>query len=170
MGEIKSTLDLVMERTRHLSLSAEERARQKQEEFRGRLQGLLQQYDDGALTADTLRTRIAGLEKELQSTDPQIVRHAVITRIDPDQDNTRWLDLLPHDRQAALRSILAAHQEARTALDQTSRERLLPLLARKHAIAGTAVVPNPLQDPQYNQALQQLRQLTQSRLAEAASR
>jgi len=169
MGEIKSTLDLVMERTRHLSLSAEERAQQKQEEFGGRLQGLLQQYDDGALAADTLHARIAALQNALQLTVPQAVRDAVIQRIDPDRDNARWLDLLPAQLQTALQPILANHAETLRALVQASRERQLTELARAHAVAGSAVVPNPQKDPRYRQAQEHLRRKTQSELAARAA-
>ena len=42
MAEIKSTLDLVMERTRHLSQSTAEKEAQRRGDFEKRLQGLLQ--------------------------------------------------------------------------------------------------------------------------------
>ena len=42
MGEIKSTLDLVMEKTKNLSLSDEERLGQKNKEIASRIRGLLQ--------------------------------------------------------------------------------------------------------------------------------
>ena len=39
MTEIKSTLDLVMEKTRHLILSDEEKQEQKENEFKKKLKG-----------------------------------------------------------------------------------------------------------------------------------
>ena len=45
MSEIKSTLDLVMERTRQMTLSAEEKAHQKKADCEKRLQSLLLQAD-----------------------------------------------------------------------------------------------------------------------------
>jgi hypothetical protein len=94
MGEIKSTLELVMERTRHLSLSDEDRARQQKADFDNRLRGLLQQYADGVLTIDALKDRIACLRTELDVIDRRALVAGVVSRIDPDQDNRRWLDLL----------------------------------------------------------------------------
>jgi len=58
MGEIKSTLDLVMEKTRHLTLSPEEKDAQTKVEVHKRLKGLVQKYQDNLLRKD-------GLEKEL---------------------------------------------------------------------------------------------------------
>ena len=58
MGEIKSTLDLVMEKTRHLTLSQEEKEEQKHIEVDKRLKGLLQKYQDNLLKKEQL-------EKEL---------------------------------------------------------------------------------------------------------
>ena len=44
MGEIKSTLDLVMEKTRNLTLSSEEKAEQKYDEIYKQVKGFLLKY------------------------------------------------------------------------------------------------------------------------------
>jgi hypothetical protein len=56
MGEIKSTLDLVMEKTKDLTLSSEEKKAQKQKEIENRIKGLLQKYQDGFLSKSELKT------------------------------------------------------------------------------------------------------------------
>ena len=94
MGEIKSTLDLVMERTRHLSMSTQEKLQQRQANFAKRLQGLLQQYADGAMAVNRLRDRINALQAEFSMTDREPVLTAIIERIDPEKDNQSWLALL----------------------------------------------------------------------------
>lgn len=91
MGEIKSTLDLVMERTRHLSLSSEEKKRQQKEAFKKRLNGLLANFADGSLTVDALQNRISQLQKKLKVDDRKIVLSAIGERIDPGGDNRHWL-------------------------------------------------------------------------------
>lgn len=55
MTEIKSTLDLVMEKTRHLSFSEQEKKDQHSEEFAKRIKGLIQQYQDQKLKAENLQ-------------------------------------------------------------------------------------------------------------------
>jgi len=49
MAEIKSTLDLVMEKTRHLTLSDEEKQEQKEKEFNKKLKGPAQKIQDQAI-------------------------------------------------------------------------------------------------------------------------
>ena len=56
MAEIKSTLDLVMEKTKNLSLSSEERQAQKSKEIESRIRGLLQKFKDQALSADKFKS------------------------------------------------------------------------------------------------------------------
>jgi hypothetical protein len=46
MAEIKSTLDLVMEKTKNLNLSNAEKQDQKNKEMESRLRGLVQKYQD----------------------------------------------------------------------------------------------------------------------------
>ena len=165
MGEIKSTLDLVMERTRHLSLSDEEKQRQQTETFEKRLQGLLQQYADGALSIEQLRERITTLETQLKTPDRQIVMAAVVKRVDPDRENVRWLDLLAQvapDMCAPLHDALMAYRPKRDNLLAAGAQGQLEGLARHHGIKGTAVVPNPRQDPVCQEQLAELRNKTQA--------
>ena len=70
MAEIKSTLDLVMERTKHLTMSSEERVGQQQKDFEKKLQGVLQQYADKVLAIDELMERVTGLQADFKIDDP----------------------------------------------------------------------------------------------------
>jgi len=167
MGEIKSTLDLVMERTRHLSLSAEEKEEQRREEFEKRLQGVLQQYADDAVSMDEFRNRLADLQKETGITHQKMAVDAVLRRIDPDQQNDRWLALLDDlapDIGRPLEDILAAHQKDRVALMQAGQEQVWDRLARDHGITGSAVVPNPGQDPAVQGDLATLKDATAAKI------
>ena len=168
MGEIKSTLDLVMERTRHLSLSDEEKVRQHKEDFRKRLQGLLQRYADGALSVEDLREKIKALQAELKVDDPMVALTAMVGRMDPDRDNRTWLDLLAEFAPAVCGSLDAALQVYRRQRDDSlleGAERLRSRLAQDHGISGTAVAPNPYKDPDCQAHLARLRQQAKSRLA-----
>jgi len=55
MGEIKSTLDLVLEKTKHLSLTSEERQLQQQNEIKKRIGGLLQKYQNKLVSGEQLQ-------------------------------------------------------------------------------------------------------------------
>ncbi len=167
MGEIKSTLDLVMERTRHLSLTDEEKKCQRTANYAKRLQGLLQQYEDGALCLEDLHNRAAVLQAELQIEARPMVVDGVMRRIDPDGDNTLWLALLDEvapDIGKPLLSILEGHRLKQAEILAAGKLDQFDRLASRHGISGSAVLPNPQQDPTCRQHLSDLKQATQTRI------
>ena len=168
MGDIKSTLDLVMERTRHLSLSAEEKEAQRRADVEKRLQGLLQQFADESRPAEDVMDRIAALQEEMQVTDPALPAEAVLRRVDPDGENGPLLDLLERlapERCAALKTLLAEHRKHQTERLQAAGTTLQAMLARDHGITGSAVVPNPLKTAAVRHDLEALREETRSAVA-----
>lgn len=163
MGEIKSTLDLVMERTRHLSLSAEEKDKQQREDYEKRLQGLLQQYADGASTVDGLLDSTRTLQTEMKIEGHHLLTQAVIRRFDPDQDNEPWVALLENLAPEAcdpLKDILENHRRQQADLLQKAQEAFAQELSERDGIEGSAMVPNPLKNSTYRQDLATLRQAT----------
>lgn len=116
-------------------------------DFEKKLQGLLQQYADKALSDDELLERITALQKELQVDDEKRVVSAVVQRIQPGLDNAHWLPLVGRLAPAAitpLKEALADYRDKVAVLSQKSEQRLLENLAREHEIQGSAVVPNIL--------------------------
>ncbi|MCG6895421.1 MAG: hypothetical protein LJE65_17600 [Desulfobacteraceae bacterium] len=167
MGEIKSTMDLVMERTRHLSMSEEERAQHKKEDFRKRLQGLLQRYEDGSLSVDAVQQRFASLQGELGQSDRRPLIEAVLRRMEPDRDNRHWLELLKTMEPSVcgpLEETLTEHRRRRAERLKAGRQRMRERLARDFGIEGSAVVPNPRRDPECRESLSALGRDTQSRI------
>ncbi len=167
MAEIKSTLDLVMERTRHLSQSTAEKEAQRRGDFEKRLQGLLQQYADGALTAKGFSERASALQSEAGIESQHLVTQVVIRRIDPNQDSGPWLTLLEPLSPgicASLKEILAGYERRQTDLLKAGKETLRQELDRRHGIAGSAVVPNPLSSPAYQEDIAALKQETLSQI------
>ena len=167
MGEIKSTLDLVMERTRHLSLSDEEKKQQKRTDLKKRLQGLLQQYADSALDIESLQQRISKLQEEFETDDPQIIKEAILGRIAPGEENQLWLDLVPFyapEAQKPVEELIAAYQDKQLTLLQTGTDRQHQTLLQTHNIYGSAVIPNPQKEPNYRQELSNLKSETQAKM------
>ena len=94
MGEIKSTLDIVLEKTKHLSLSNEERDNQKTAEIEKKIKGLLQKFQDQTLPEKRLSSEYEKLKKEYHLSDDSIFMSEVFLRLDPDKDNQQLLALL----------------------------------------------------------------------------
>ena len=171
MGEIKSTLDLVMERTRHLTLSDEEKQQQRREEGGKRLQGLLQQYADGALNIAQLDAGMRRLQDEFDVDAPRQMVADALGRIDPDQENRQWLALLrdagPAETLAGTEAALADYRTERRRMDADQAEAARERLAAA-GIAGTAVVPNPDAEPVWQQAMADLRRRFDAKIAALA--
>ena len=145
MAEIKSTLDIVMEKTKHLSLSGEERQKQKKAEVEKRINGLLQKYQDQTLSGDDLTAEIEKLKKEFSLSDDAPVVDRILDRLDLDKDNHLLLELLNiycSEESGTIESVL---NEIQDEINTTASYRMVQLredLAQKHSIAGSAVVPN----------------------------
>lgn len=168
MGEIKSTMDLVMERTRHMVLTDEEKKAQRRSEFLRKLRGVLQKYQDQALsmeeTVDAIRGAMQGHEGDLIGP----VADEIIARIDPEGDNDALLDLLLNvdpDRGRAAESLLKDHAETMARLAETRTREMRNRLKDAHAIAGAAVVPNLSADPAWRAAVEQRRASLRETLA-----
>jgi hypothetical protein len=167
MGEIKSTLELVMERTSHLSLSKEEKVQQQRADFEKRLEGLLNKYAEAALSTDDFFDRIAKLQVEMKISDRQFILGAIFTRIIPENDNERWLKILENlvpDLIDSIRDILVDYHKQQVDLIQSSKKQLLNQLAQRHGIGGSAVIPNPEKDIGYLENLATIRRETQTRI------
>lgn len=168
MGEIKSTLDLVMERTRHLTLSDAERREQEARERRGRMRGLVQKYEDFAVTAEQFVREWAAVEGRDRAGGDRLLAREVAVRCDPEGENRRWLELLAFfggsgvDR---LEALCRAYREELDAL-RLERARAMRLRLSERGVGGSAVVPNLARDDAWATGSRAIR----SRFADAFAR
>jgi hypothetical protein len=145
MGEIKSTLDLVMKKTEHLSLSAEERQEQNNIEIKKRIKGLLQKYQDQTLSKDELDTEFAKLKKEFSFSDDTPVVNSILKELDLNKENFKLLALLKKycgKDAAAIESVLNEYQDEINSAASYRMVQLREDLAKRNSISGSAVVPN----------------------------
>lgn len=159
MGEIKSTLDLVMEKTKNLNLSDAEKQDQKNKEIGSRLGGLLQKFEDQIITREQFKSKYQVMREEYNLTGNQhehLIK-AVCARINLGSKNQALMDLLSQFADSNIEGIASVLQEFDTALQsaaaeqtQIARERL----AGKHFITGSAVVPNLQTDPAWRKKVQ----------------
>jgi hypothetical protein len=160
MGEIKSTLDLVMEKTRNLTLSSAEKQEQKQKEMQSRLKGLLQKYLDGLLTRNQLKKDYLNLKKDFGPADDTSLVQEILNRLDPDQDNQLLLETLADCCKVDTASIKGTIDEYRNIHRQAALKRTAQLkadLARNFDVSGSAVVPNLEADAQWRGDVQGMR-------------
>jgi hypothetical protein len=152
MGEIKSTFDLVMEKTRNLNLSEEEKQEQKNKEIESRLNGLLQKFQDQIVTLQQFKAEYQTLRKTYALTrgQHQHLLKAICARIELGEDNEALLEVISEFADSDIDGITSVLQDFDTAIrtaaaaqSQIAKDRL----AGEHFISGSAVVPNLESDP-----------------------
>jgi hypothetical protein len=152
MAEIKSTIDLIMERTKSLSASPQERESWQRQEREKRLRGLVQRLLDDNITLDGVKDELAKEKKNGSAAEvTELLKNALAGHVDPEADNERLFrhvnELVgtPEDR---LRETLSACREEATSRKAVLAERQKKDLESK-GITGPAVLPNAEADPQW---------------------
>jgi len=160
MGEIKSTLDLVLEKTKHLSQSSEERQAQAQKDIEKRIKGILQKYQDGLYSLEQLQREYDALKAEFSLSDDISLAGEVVNRLDPGLDNHALFDVLEnccHLDSGGLADVVTEYQAGWQTAAQHRMEALKKSLAQQHSISGSAVVPNLETDEKWHREAQKLR-------------
>ena len=145
MGEIKSTLDLVMAKTRHLTLSREEKDAQKKVEIHKRLKGLVQKYQDNLLKKDQLEKELDSLKKTYDLNVDEILLNLILGSLEPGRHYQMYLELLNEICGLNVSGLEKIFQDFKGAVKSATEERVHEIkadLAKQRFISGAAVVPN----------------------------
>ena len=160
MAEIKSTLDLVLEKTMHLSLNSDEKQELAAQGLEKRIKGILQKYQDGVLTPEELKNEYGAIAKDDKRTASRILIKEIIGRLDLLKVNGPLLEALGRlggFDTTGLRSVI---DESRETYHNAASNRLAEIkimLADDYAISGSAVVPNLAVDQQWRQEEREIR-------------
>jgi len=147
MAEIKSTLDLVMEKTKNLSLSDKEKLEQKNKEIGSHIRGLLNKFQDEAISFDRFNSEYQVLKKEysLMGTGNEHLIKEICGQIELGKDNQKLFELLAQFKVSDFEGIASVLQDFHEVIDTAAQKRSKTLkdkLAKTHFISGSAVVPN----------------------------
>ncbi len=160
MGEIKSTLELVMEKTKHLTLTEKEKTDQKYNEFNKNLKGLVQKFQDRLLNNERLNRELSILQKNYNVSEKNSLSDEIFGRLDLDQDNKRLFDLLNEIcglNVMKLESVFDEYQDTIRSKSQKKRDEIKENLAKKYFISGNAAVPNVEADSAWLAEIQDVR-------------
>ncbi len=163
MGEIRSTLDIIMEKTKGLTLSEEERLKVREKELQGKVKGILQKLLDGLMQPGQAQEELAGLgEKAARA---MLISEA-LAQLDPVQDPTAVLEILEQVAGVDPKPVGAAVAAAQQGLaeERVQREDELLVSLRRQGISGSAVLPNPEADPGWKERLGELKERLQQDL------
>ena len=143
MAKIKSTLDLVMERTKNISITEEEKEELRRKEWTDKTRAWVRKIMDRKMTMTELRSSFTSSMASYPGVE-SIMRKDLVSHIDPDENNTAVFralqEVLGIDVEPFKEAVRAYH--GRINLDCSEfLERSKSELIHK-GISGTAVVPN----------------------------
>jgi hypothetical protein len=158
MAEIKSTMDLVMEKTRNLTLSSEDKQKLAREELERKVQGLVNRYLDQLIPLSRLTEEIEQMRGPEKGLAHRLLKADLLARLDLDRDNSSILSAL---KQAAgvdiaiLTHLQDEYQSEKEHAKGSFMEKALARL-RERGISGPSVVPNLGKDHNWMQFLDTL--------------
>lgn len=166
MGEIRSTLDIIMEKTKGLSMSEEEKKAFKEQETAGKIRGLIQKYLDGTVAMDKLKVEIAALAEKNQDMVKRLIREESVSRIELQGNNEPLLRVLEEVTGSDAKSLREALKDFEGGVEREKglREKGLITTLEKMGISGSAVIPNIEADPEWGQRVSEMRNEFQKKL------
>ena len=147
MGEIKSTLELAMERTKKFAISEKEKEEMKQKEVLQKATGLFHRYREGHLSLNEILKQIGKMEKKTAITLRESLLSQWIDALSLDDDDERILkgieslkgrnlDELKHK----FHYLLSQYQVVKGTIKEEVRVQFTKDL-RRDGIYGSAVEP-----------------------------
>ncbi len=154
MSEIKSTLELALERTRNMTLSDEEKREAALNQFRQELNGLLHKFLEGHMDFDQFRRKMREMERPAGAITEKILAGEVLHRITPRGENDKHLQILSEIcgiEAGKIEKLLQDHLSQVRAMELERIAELKKELRDSRQIYGRAVRPNLAADSTWNE-------------------
>jgi len=144
MAEIKSTLEIIMEKTKGLTMTDEEKREFKRKEMAGKVKGLFQKFLDNNIDLDRFKIEAAAVGEGHEDMFRRVSMQETIERLEPEGDNKPILEILEITTgidTGPIRKILTDF-ECKLEKERAAHERGLRKRLKKKGISGSAVIPN----------------------------
>ncbi len=166
MAEIRSTLDIIMEKAKNLKVTEEDKKEFAEKEVQGRTQGLFQKYLDGILLTEQLKREMASFDKDLKPVAERELLGACLSTLTVEGDNQSLFEMLDQLLGCDIKPILDLIDEFQDQQDaersKKSASRIQAL--RKWGVSGSAVIPNLTADTAWRDFLLEMQERFQERL------
>jgi len=166
MAEIKSTLDIIMEKTKGLTMTEEEKETFRKKETEGKVRGLLQRFLDGFIDAERLKDEIGSLGEKRYAVAREALFRECKDRMEPGADNTILLDALENAAGLDIAPIQKIMLDYNQDLEQQKMDRKQVLRENLEGlgISGTAVMPNIHADQEWIRYLFEMKKGLQEKI------
>jgi len=166
VAEIKSTLDLVLEKTRDLTLTEEEKRNLEREELDNKVQGIVNRYSDNFLPVSRLREEVEGIHSKETDLPYKLLTKHLVAHFNLDSDNSAivsaFSEVVGLDT-SPLTTLQREYQAEKEKAEQSFTEEAF-LALKKRGVSGSAVKPNMNRIPEWDQFLKSLSQRYQEQL------
>ncbi len=169
MTEIKSTLDIIMEKAKKFSVTEEEKQGFKRQELEGKIKGLVQKTLDGILHSERLQAEVAALQAKERDLVDKILKEEVVARMEPGPNSEALLKILETivgPSSAAAKRVLAEFENKAEKQKESHRKALLDSCKQK-GISGSAVQPNLDADPGWARVRMEMKTRLQEEIKKA---
>jgi len=148
MGEIKSTLDLAMEKTKKFTISEKEKEEMRQKEISQKATSLFHRHRGRHLSSNDLVKEIGQMEEGMRTAVKELLLSQWIDALSLDDEDARILKGVESlkereiaETRQAFHHLLSRYQTEKEKLKEEVRVQLIETL-RKEGIYGSAVEPN----------------------------
>jgi hypothetical protein len=168
MAEIKSTMDLVLEKTRNLTLSSEDKEKLAREELERKVQGLVNRYLDQLIPLSRITEEIEHMRGTEQGLAHRLLKADLLAHLDLDRDNSSILSALKQAAGVDIAFLTHLQDEYQLEKGRARGSFIEKGLARlrKRGISGSSVVPNLGKDSNWTQFLDALREKYEEKLTQ----
>jgi hypothetical protein len=147
MGEIKSTLELAMERTEKVTISEKEKGEIKQREVLQKATSLFHRYREGRLSLNEILKQIERMKKKTATTVKELLLSQWIDALSLDDDDERILKGIETLKQRSIdevkqkfHSLLSQYLSEKEKVKEKVKVQFTEAL-RKDSIYGSSVEP-----------------------------
>ena len=158
MGEIRSTMDIIMEKAKGLTMTDEEKEAFRKKETEGKVRGLFQRFLDGFIDVERLKDEIGSLGEKRYAMAREALIRECMGRMEPGADNTIFLDALENAAGLDIAPIRKIILDYNKELEQQKmdRKQVLQKNLEGLGISGTAVIPNIHADQEWIRHLSEM--------------
>lgn len=166
MAEIRSTLDIIMEKAKTLTVTDEDKKSFAEKEVQGRIRGLFQKYLDGILSTQRLKAEMASFDEERQPAAKKELRATCLNAMTVDGDNQPLFEMLDQVLECDIKPLLDQIDEFQ---EQQKKEHSKKAAAqiqtlKRLGVSGSAVIPNLRANPSWRSYLSHLEDRFQEKL------
>ena len=168
MAEIKSTLEIIMEKARKFSVTEEEKKGSKRRELEGKIKGLVQKTIDGVLDSERFQVEVTALQAKDKDLVDQVLKEELVARLVVEQNSQELLKMLEYvagSTSSGVRKVSADFEKKGEKQKEIRRKTLLESFKKK-GISGSAVLPNLDADPEWARIKAEMRRQLQEETRE----